>query len=145
MDRNTTPYVVRLLMSIGGPKLKALVEWIESIRNEHEDVEMFDWTKGDGYDLWYIEIKDRRITEKIVNVIFGLTVDVKNDCIFWSNDTTSYGGRFSKGGNCFIRSERWWRRLRKQYPEATSDHTQPGVGTVHDYRRSSGSLKKKAG
>lgn len=131
MEKPKLPQAARLLMHLNlvKPVIANLINWLDESRNKDEELVVFEWTDH----KWYIEIKDRTVGGYPHDIMIGFTVDLDNDRIFWTNDKF-YGDRFPRGGNCFCRSERWFRKLRKQYPNVVSDRKDPVNGNVHDYR-----------
>lgn len=134
MEKPKLPQAARLLlhMALLKPRIAALIGWLDDERNADEEMELLEWTEH----FWYIQIKDRTVTSGYPgNIMIGFTVDLDGDRIFWSNQKEWYNGRFPNGGNCFCRSEKWFRKLYRAYPvEAVSDRKDPERGTVHDYR-----------
>jgi len=112
---------VKLLMLLAGPVVSDLVQWLCSHHNEAtEKIEASEWYGS----LWYVKVRDETVREYPDNYQIAFTVDLERDCVFWSDDTGHQpifenDMRFDHGGNCFVRSERWARRLRKKFPEAT--------------------------
>jgi hypothetical protein len=127
--RHTIDQAAKLLMTIGGPNVADLVQWLDTNRKETEKLECYEWYE----ERWYIVITDMRSAEKSPgNMLIGFTVDVKADFILWANDKSH--PEYPNGGNCFCRSDRWFRKLYKKFPQAKSDRVYPGKGNVHDYR-----------
>lgn len=129
MEKIKLPTAATLLKSVGKHNIAFLIDWIDANRKWYEEIEVYQWTGP----LWYITVKDTQSPEKYPgNLPIGFSVDLDEDRIFWANDRTKAG--YGNGGNVFCRSERWFRRLRKQYTAAVSDYGNKGVGSVHDYR-----------
>lgn len=130
-NRRTEPPIAQAMRQLGGPALKYLLHWVQMALNRHEVIEIQSWTE----DFWYVNVKDRRIKEHPADWLMAITIDVVKDRLFWSHDKAYAGKGFTRGGNCFCRSHRWFKLLSSHYPAAKSDRKFPGVGTVHDYRR----------
>lgn len=94
--------------------------------NKHEEVELYPWIG----DYWYVVVKDTRIPESPENMLCGFTINIWADMIFWSNDFTRQD--LKHGGNCFFRSDRWWRLIRREFPEVATKRD--AVGMMKDYR-----------
>lgn len=125
------PAAAKLALQTGGFVLRHLVSWLISNLKKHETIDLHPWVDT----LWYVVVKDERVTQYPDSSLIGFTIDVKADRIFWAHATWKRRAGFTKGGNCFCRSFRWWRLMERQYPHALSDRKFPGKGTVHDYRR----------
>ena len=109
-----------LLAHLGQKNIPALVRWLDANRLPTENIDVHQWQN----ELWYVVVVDATVAEKYpADIVIGFTVDLENDSIFWS----AVNKHLPFSGNCFCRSGRWWRLLRKQYSEANEN-------TVYDYR-----------
>lgn len=88
-----------------------LVDWMLANLGEYEQLHVGHWT-----DSWfYVQAIDTRKDKFITRQRFGLTVDVAKGKILWND----------KGGNCFVRAQRWKKRQRvKNIPQ----------GRIHVYK-----------
>lgn len=113
----------KLMLMLAGPNVRDLVGWLNDERYDYEWLDIHEWMN----ERWYVILRDRRINKYPKDALIGFTVDLKADRILWAkgSDTTS--------GNVFLRSERWFRKLRAKFPEAKSDRDH-GNGTFYDYR-----------
>jgi hypothetical protein len=119
----------RLLIRLAGPTVSGLTSWLNEKRNEHEQLDVHEWSN----EFWYIVLEDKNIKDNPENALIGFTVNLETDTIFWSNSKEKPD--FSNGGNCFCRSERWWRLASKFFGDQfKSDRKFGREGTVHDYR-----------
>ena len=121
---------VRLLVLLAGPVVSGVVRWVaDNIRpKDGERVEVYEWHQS----LWYVSVSTDRVDTYPENCLFSLTVNLKKDTVFWCGDQSLAPG-FPGGGNCYVRSERWSRLLRKRFPGVT--YARDGrQGQVHDYR-----------
>lgn len=124
------PGVAKLLVRFCGPEVVGLIEWLaEQFRpQDGESLDIHEWID----DFWYVTVKTNRVRDYPDNILIGFTVDLRRDCIFWVGDKIE-GSGFTHGGNCFVRSERWSRLLRKRFPGVT--YSRDGrEGQVYDYR-----------
>jgi hypothetical protein len=101
---NNHDYTIRMVCQLGGPKVKAMVDWLVSQCNKHEYLEMTYWVDN----CWHIAVRDRRISQHPVYWLFGLSVDVVEDEVHWTNPFAT-GKRLA-----FVRSIRWRRLLKKK-------------------------------
>ena len=100
----------RLALRMCGVEVQGLLTWIESKINKQESVEMREWAG----DWWRVTVYDHRVPRHHCNAFISFTMNIKTDEIMWCNHTASN----PYGGNCFLRSLRWYRLLRRQYPFA---------------------------
>jgi len=116
-----------LLLSLGGPVITDLLNWLDASRNVHESIDVHSWVG----DWWYIVIKDERIKGCPENMLLGFTVNIKADVIMWVNHTAFN----PSGGNCFCRSHRWVRFLRSKLPNVRPvKYCNSSNAEFHDYR-----------
>ena len=108
-----------------------LIEWVAAaIRPQDGEVlDIHEWTD----DFWYVTVETNRVQKHPDRVLVGFTVDLRQDCIFWVGGKIEGSSGFTHGGNCFVRSERWSRFLRKRFTGVT--YSRDGrEGQVYDYR-----------
>jgi hypothetical protein len=117
----------KLLHLYSGPVVSDLVRWLAEERNAAEDITVTEWVSG----FWYITLKDSLVEMYPDNNLLGFTVSLERDTILWVNDCDTSDCPIH--GNCFVRSDRWIRRLRKRFPGITFQR-KDRAGLVHDYR-----------
>lgn len=124
------PAPAKLLLKFAGPEVCRLVEWIASVirPQDGESLYIHEWMD----DIWYVTIETNQVQKYPDKFLVGFSVDLRLDCIFWVGGKIE-GSHFTRGGNCFVRSERWSRLLRKRFPGVT--YSRDGSeGQVYDYR-----------
>ena len=125
----------RLLLALGKPNTAALVEWLNANRKPNEQIEVSQWMDA----LWYVVVVDESLRnlppgEYPRRMLVGFTIDVQKDAISWCRWNPKVLAQEFHVGNCFCRSERWWRLLRKRFPDIKGQHENPGAFHIHDYR-----------
>lgn len=105
--------------------LSDLIMWLYDATNKHEYLDIHPWTK----EWLYVVVRDRRIGKYPEDALVGFTVNLPMDLMMWCSSKDQPHGN-SHGGNCFLRSERWYKLLKQKFPQAIRDRD------FHDYRKS---------
>lgn len=118
------PEVAKALLITGGVNTRKLLDWFIWEIDQQERLEIYQWTQ----ERWYFCVINPTLPS-VMNQgrnVAGFTVDLLQDKIIWSNE----------GGNCFVYTEKWARRIKKQF-KATLGRTSWKPDTesqVRDYR-----------
>ena len=125
----------RLLLAIGKPNTAALVEWLNANRKPNEQIEVYQWMDA----LWYVVVVDESLRnlppgEYPRRMLVGFTIDIQKDVIFWCCGNPAVFASELHGGNCFCRSERWWKLVRQRFPHIQSQYDTREGPHIHDYR-----------
>ena len=101
-ENGEAQYVIKQLC----PNTARLLGWFESYLKPTERITVEHWTG----DVFYIVIDDtamhneREYEQASINAMrCGVTVNVKDDAVMYSNDTKVN----PHGGNCFVRANKW--------------------------------------
>lgn len=80
-----------------------LLNFLESKISYYEGIGIHEWYG----ERFYIVVIDHRLSSSPENAAVGFTVDVDHDALILNNHR----------GNCFVRSPKWKRLLRINYPD----------------------------
>lgn len=104
-----------------------LLLWLEPLLMDSEVISIHCWTE----DWLYVVVEDTRPcftgVYSVAGSRLGFTVIIHPERIMWNDDCSAN----HHGGNCFVRTAHWKRRLLKEYC------SEPGDG-VHFYRNDYG-------
>lgn len=110
------PSVMKVLLITGGPNVRKVLDFFIWEVEAHETLEIFEWS-GDRY---YFNVLDTR-RPSVMGAgrhVMGFTMDLRKDEIILNRN----------GGNNFVYTEKWIRRIRKNFKGLT-------FGPRKDYRR----------
>lgn len=114
--------VSALLLKLTRPTIASILVFLEQNLGLDEQIDISNWHE----EFFYLSVMDRRYAQvrpadsryQCAGMRLGITVDANRDCMIWPGSPypTIVNPRLPRGGNCYVRANKWKRLLRAKYP-----------------------------